>query len=121
MRLEVVMQLPLGDKDGVQELLDLGVAGLGIRQDLANEVHGTLYFEGVSLFFSLYHQGGANHLRGGCNVEQKRFPVGWWDQDRSLHQELLDLIKCLLSLGHPIEMVSLLQKPIEGDTLFIEA
>ena len=30
MRLKVVTQLPLGDKDGVQELLDLGVAGLGI-------------------------------------------------------------------------------------------
>ena len=43
-------QLPFGDKDGVQELLDLGVAGLGIRQDLANEVHGTLHFEGMSLF-----------------------------------------------------------------------
>ena len=47
MRLKVVMQLPLGDEDGVQELLDLGVAGLGIGQDLANEVHETLHFEGV--------------------------------------------------------------------------
>ena len=69
MRLEVVMQLPLGDKDGVQKLLDLGVAGLGIGQDLANEVRGTLHFEGVSPFFLLYHQGGADHLCGGCNVE----------------------------------------------------
>ena len=71
------MQLPLGDEDGVQELLDLGVAGLGIGQDLANEVHGTLQFEGVSLFFLLYHQGGADHLCGGQNVEQKQFPIGW--------------------------------------------
>ena len=74
-RLEVVIQLPLGDKDGVQEFLDLGVASLRIEQDLANEVHGMLHFEGVSLFFSLYHQGGAEHLHGGHNVEQKRFPV----------------------------------------------
>ena len=43
MRLEVVMQLLLGDKDSVQEFLDLGVASLGIGQDLANEVHGTLH------------------------------------------------------------------------------
>ena len=55
----------------------MGVASLGIRQDLANEVHGTLHFEGVSLFFSLYHQGNADHLRGGRNVEEKRFPIGW--------------------------------------------
>ena len=75
MRLEVVTQLPLGDKDGVHEFLDLGVASLGIGQDLANEVHGTLHFEGVSLFFSLYHQGGADHLYGGHDVEQKQFPI----------------------------------------------
>ena len=54
-QLEVVTQLPLGDEDVVQELLGLGVAGLGIREDLTNEVHGILHFEGVSLFFSLYH------------------------------------------------------------------
>ena len=75
MRLEVVTQLPLGDKDGVQELLDLGVAGLGIGQDLANEVHGKLHFEGMFLFFSLYHQGGADHLRGGRYVQQEGFSV----------------------------------------------
>ena len=66
MRLEVVMQLPIGDKDGVQEFLDLGVASLRIGQDLANEVHGTLHFEGVSLFFSLHQQGGADHLCGAA-------------------------------------------------------
>ena len=76
MRLEVVAQLPFGDKDVVQEFLDLEVASPRIRQDLANEVHGTLHFEGVSLFFSLYHQGCTDHLPGGCNIEQKWFPIG---------------------------------------------
>jgi len=99
--------------------LDLGVAGLGVGQDLANEVHGTLHFEGVSLFFSLHHQGGADHLCGGHNVEQKRFPVG--DQDRGLRQKLLDRVKCLLGLGRPFKMVGLLQEPIEGETSFAEA
>ena len=55
----------------MQKLLDLWVASLRIRQDLANEVRGMLHFEGMSLFFSLYHQGGANHLRRGRIVEQK--------------------------------------------------
>ena len=80
-----------------------------------------LYFEGVSLFFPLYHQGAANHLRGGRNVEQKRFPIGHGDQDRSLCQELLDLVKCLLGLRHPFKTVGFLQKPIEGETSFTEA
>ena len=112
MRLEVVTQLPFSDEDGVWELLDLGVAGLGIRQDLTNEVHGTLYFEGMSLFFSLYHQGDADHLHGGYDVEQKLFPVDRRDQDRGLCQKSLDHVKCLLGLGRPFEMVGLLQKPI---------
>ena len=80
-----------------------------------------LYFEGVSLFFPLYHQGGADHLRGDRNVEQKWFPIGRRDQDRNLHQELLDLIKCLLGLGHLFEAVGLLQKLIEGETSFAKA
>ena len=99
----------------------MGVAGPGIGQDLANEVYGALYFEGMSLFFSLHHQGDADHLCGGRNIEQKRFPVIWGDQDRGLCQELLDLVKCLLGLGRPFETVSLLQKPIEGETSFVEA
>ena len=108
MRLEVVMQLSVGDNDGVQEFLDLGVASLGIGQDLANEVHGTLHLEGVSLFFSVYHQGGADHLRGGRNVEQKQFSIGQGGQDRGLCQELFYLVKCLLGLGCPFEAVRLL-------------
>ena len=85
----------------------MGVASLGIGQDLANEVHVMLHFEGVSLFFLLYHRGNADYLRGGRNVEQKWFPVGWEDQDRSLHQELLDLVKCLLGLERPFKVVGL--------------
>ena len=57
-----------------------------------------LHFEGVS-FFSLYHQGGADHLRGGRNVEQKRFPIDRKGQDQGLRQKLLDCVKCLLGLG----------------------
>ena len=81
MRLEVVTQLPLGDKDGVQEFLDLGAASLGIGQDLVNKVYEMLSFEGVSLFFPLYHQGGADDLCGVRNVEQEQFPIGRGNQD----------------------------------------
>ena len=86
----------------------MGVVSLRIGQDLANEVHRMLHFEGVSLFFSLYHQGDANHLRGCHEVEQKMFPIGWRDQDRGLHQKPLDRVKCLLGLGRPFEVAGLL-------------
>ena len=49
-------QLPLGDQDGVKELLDLGVACLGVGQDFTNKVHGALYLEGVSIFSPFYNQ-----------------------------------------------------------------
>ena len=75
----------------------------------------------MSLFFSLYHQGSADHLRGGHDVEQKLFPIDRSDQDWGLCQKLLDGVKCLLGLGRPFEMVSLLQEPIEGETSFAEA
>ena len=48
----------------------MGVTGLGVRQDLANKVYGALHLEGVSLFLLLYHQGGADQLCGGHNVEE---------------------------------------------------
>ena len=60
-------------------------------------------------------------MRGGHNVEQKRFPVDQRDQYRGLRQELLDLVKCLLGLGRPFEAIGLLQKPIEGETSFAKA
>jgi hypothetical protein len=54
-------------------------------ESVANKVHGTLHFEGMSLFFPFYHQGSADHLRGGQNIKQERFPVGRRDQNRGLH------------------------------------
>ena len=75
----------------------------------------------MPLFFSLHYHGGADHLRGGRNVEQKGFSISRRNQDRGLRLELLDLVKCLLGLGRPFEVVGLLQKPIEGQTSFAKA
>ena len=65
-------------------IMDLGVAGFGVKQYLANEVHRALYFEGVPLFFPLHYQGGADHLRGGRNIEKKGFSIDRRNQDRGL-------------------------------------
>ena len=99
----------------------MGIAGPGIVQDLANEVHGALYFEGLSLFFSLHHQGRAAHLHGGHNVEQKQFSVGRRIQDRGLCQELFDHVKRLLGLRCPLKAVGFLQELIKGETSFAKA
>jgi hypothetical protein len=48
-RLEVVAQLSPGDEDNVQELLDLRVACLGVRQDFIDDVDWALDLEGVTL------------------------------------------------------------------------
>ena len=60
-------------------------------------------------------------MRGGRDVEQKRFPVGRRDQDWGLCQKLLDRVKYLLGLEHPFKMVGLLQEPIEGETSLTKA
>ena len=60
-------------------------------------------------------------MRGGRDIEHKRFPVDQRDQHRGLRQKLLDRVKCLLGLERPFETVGLLQKLIEGETSFTEA
>ena len=99
----------------------MGVAGFGVGQYLADEVHRALYLEGVPLFFLLYYQGSANHLRGGRDVEQKGFSLDRRNQDQGLRQNLLNHVKCLLGLGCPFEAIGLLQKSIKGETSFVEA
>ena len=76
-----------------------GATSLGIGQDLTNEVHGTLHFEGVSLFFLLYHQGGTDHLHGGHNVEQKWFLVGRGTRIGAFFKSCLTLSSASWALG----------------------
>jgi hypothetical protein len=68
-QLEVVVQLSLGEEDGVQELLDLRVVHLGVGQDFTDEVDRTLHFEGVTLLLSFHHDGGTHHLSRGCDIQ----------------------------------------------------
>ena len=50
-------ELALGDEHGVEELLNSQVAGLRVKEDLADEVHRLLGLEGVTLLFAFHHQG----------------------------------------------------------------
>ena len=60
-------------------------------------------------------------MRGGRDVEQKGFSLDRRNQDQGLRQNLLNHVKCLLGVGCPFEVVSLLQKSIKGETSFAEA
>jgi hypothetical protein len=50
-----VLQLPLGDQDGVQELLDLRITSLGVSQDLADEIDRVLHFESMPYLLPFCH------------------------------------------------------------------
>jgi hypothetical protein len=63
-----VPQLSPSDQDGIQELLDLKVTGLGIGQDLTDKINRALHLESVPCLFPLYNQGGADHLCGGRDI-----------------------------------------------------
>jgi hypothetical protein len=67
-RLEVVVQLPPGDEDSIQDLLDLWVACLGVRQDFTDEVDWMLDLEGVTLLLSFHYDGGTHYLSSGRDV-----------------------------------------------------
>jgi hypothetical protein len=54
-RFKIVAQLSLGNQDCVQELLDLGIANVGIIQDFTDKVNRALHLEGMPRFFSLYN------------------------------------------------------------------
>jgi hypothetical protein len=65
-----VDQLPLGDEYGVLQLLDLRVLRLGLGRHFTDEVDGPLYLEYVAHTLSFHHQGCADHLGGGRDVEE---------------------------------------------------
>jgi hypothetical protein len=64
-----VAQLSSGDEDNIQELLDLRVACLGVRQDFTNEVDWTLDLEGMTLLLPFHYNDGTHHLSGGHDVQ----------------------------------------------------
>jgi hypothetical protein len=67
-RLKVVAQLPPGDEDNVQELLDLWVACRGVKQDFTDEVDRTLDFEGVTHLMLFHYDGDTHYLSSGRDV-----------------------------------------------------
>jgi hypothetical protein len=72
---EVVAELALREDHRVEQLLDLWVVCLGVRQDLADVVHRPLNQQSVSFLRALYHNHGADHLGSRSHVEVQRLAV----------------------------------------------
>jgi hypothetical protein len=67
-RFKVVAQLPLGDEDGIQELLDLWVMRLSVEQDIADEVDRTLNFESMTFLLLFHYDGGTHYLSSDRDI-----------------------------------------------------
>jgi hypothetical protein len=65
MRLEAVTQPPPSQDHYVEQLLDLQVAYLRLRQYLTDEVHWPLNLQSMPLILSFYYDRGTEYL-GGC-------------------------------------------------------
>jgi hypothetical protein len=120
MSLEVVAKLAPRENHCVEQLLDLGVARLGVGQDFADVVHRPLDRQGVSLLRALHNDYGADHLGSRSHVEVQRFVVLWRHKDRGMGQQRLQLIKRLLGFDGPGEALVLLEEPVEGQTFLAE-
>jgi hypothetical protein len=107
MRLEVVSQLPPRQDHCVQQLLNLWVADLGLRQYLTDEVDWPLDGQCMPLFSSLNHNRGANRLSGSGNVDQEGFFGGRRHQDGRVREERLQVPEGFLDLRGPSEALSL--------------
>jgi hypothetical protein len=107
MRLEVVLQLPPRQNHRVQQLLNLRVADLGLRQYLTDEVDRPLDGQCMPFFSSLNHDRGADHLSGSSDVDQEGFSGSGRHQDECVRKERLQVLEGFLGLGGPSEALGL--------------
>jgi hypothetical protein len=107
MRLEVVSQLPPCQNHCVQQLLNLGVADLGLGQYLTDEVDQPLYGQCMPFFSSLNHDRDADHLSGSGDVGQEGFSGSGGHQDGCVREERLQVPEGFLGLGGSSEALGL--------------
>jgi hypothetical protein len=120
MGLEVVAEFAPRENHCIKQLLDLRVTRLGVGQDFAYVVHRPLNRQSVSFLRALYHDHGADHLGSRGHVEVQRLAVLWRCEDWGVGMGCLQLVKCLLGLGGPGEVLVLLEEPVEGQAFLAE-
>jgi hypothetical protein len=118
--LEVVLQLAPREHYRVEQLLDLRIPRLGLKQHLADVVYKPLDWEGVPFLRTLYHDDRADHLGGCGNIEIQRLTILGRRKDRRVSEHRLEFVECLLGFDGPGKTPVLLQEPVEGQDLFAE-
>ena len=66
-------KLSLGDEDGVDQLLDLRVPRLCVREDLTDKIDRTLHLLNFARLFSLDDKGRADNLGCPDDIQQHGF------------------------------------------------
>jgi hypothetical protein len=100
-----MLKLSAREDDRVEQLLDLRVAHLCVREYFTDEVNRPLNGEDVSFLASLDYYGRADHLGGRGDIEEERFGRFWRDEDRWRGEHTLELGKGFLGLDGPREML----------------
>jgi hypothetical protein len=118
--LEVVTELAPREDHYVEQLLDLRITRLRLGQNLANVVDPPLDWQGVHLLCALYHDDSADHLGGRGYVEVQRLAVLRRRENRGVGECRLQLVKGLLGLDGPGELLVFLQEPVEGQAFLAE-
>jgi hypothetical protein len=102
-RLEVVIELALREDHCVEQLLDLRITRLCLRQNLADVIYEPLDWQGVPLLRALYYDDSTNHLSGRGDVEVQRLAVLRQRKNRGMGECRLQFVKCFLGLNGPGE------------------
>src|SRR5438105_683343 len=100
--------------------LNLRIPYLRFTQDLTDEVDWALNLLDVAFLIFFSNDSSADHVRCCRDVEQQWFFGHGWDQHGRVSQELFELIKGLLCFRCPLELVLLLQEPVQGHFPFPE-
>jgi hypothetical protein len=69
--IKIMVSFTRGDQDNIEQLLDLGVSGLGLIEYLVDEVYWSLDLIHMSDLLALDDNCSANYMIGCRNVEQQ--------------------------------------------------
>jgi hypothetical protein len=100
-----MFQLSGCNQDGVDQLLNLRVAGFGLIEHLADEVNRALDFVHVAGFLTLDHDDCGDHAIGGRNVEKKNVVFMRSCKDWRRGEKLLELCKSIVGLLRPDKLL----------------
>jgi hypothetical protein len=99
-----------GNKDGIEQLLDLGITGLRLVEYLADEVYWSLDLVHMPDLLVLIDDGSADYPIGCGNVKQQSLAFLGHRQDWRRYEKLLELYKSSVSFLRPLELLLCLEE-----------